>query len=82
MLRTILNRAAERLRAGGLGTRTRVVAGKSPAAAVLDVARGENTDLIALATRGRGTLRRLLLGSVAESIARHSTTPVLIDHAN
>ena len=73
-----LNRVAERLRAEGLCARTRVVSGKSPAVAVLDIARDENIDLIALSTRGRGTLRRLLFGSVAESIAWRSTGPVLV----
>ena len=73
-----LNRVAERLRAEGLCARTRVVSGKSPAVAVLDVARGENIDLIAISARGRGTLRRLLFGSVAESIAWRSTEPVLV----
>ena len=72
-----LDRVAERLRIRGLDIRTHVVSGKSPAAAVLDVARGENVDLIAVATHGRSALRRLLFGSVAETIAWRSTIPVL-----
>ena len=59
-------------------SRARVLPGKSPAAAILDVARGENSDLIAIATRGRGVLRRLLFGSVAESIAQQLTGPLLV----
>jgi starvation-inducible DNA-binding protein len=35
-------------------------------------------DLIALATHGRGGLRRLLVGSVADKVLRGSTTPVLV----
>ena len=76
--RAYLNRVAERLRAEGLCARTRVVSGKSPAVAVLDVARGEDINLITLAMRGHGALRRLIFGSVAESIAWHSTGPVLV----
>jgi universal stress protein A len=34
-------------------------------------------DLIALGTRGRTGLGHLLLGSVAESVVRHATVPVL-----
>ena len=77
-----LNRVAGRLRAGGLHTQTRVLAGTSPAAAILEVARRENIDLIALATRGRGALRRLLWGSVAESIVWRSIAPVLVYHTS
>jgi len=77
MALTYLDRVAERLRTRGLYTQTHVVSGKSPAAAVLDVARGENIDLIAVATHGRSALRRLLLGSVAETIVWRSPVPVL-----
>ena len=82
MAHAYLNRVAGRLRAGGLHTQTRVLAGTSPSAAILEVARRENIDLIALATRGRGALRRLLWGSVAESIVWRSIAPVLVYHTN
>ena len=62
-----LDGVADHLRARGSCVRMCVVSGKSPANAVLDVARYENTDLIALAARGRGALRRLLFGSVAKA---------------
>ena len=35
-------------------------------------------DLIALATQGRGGLKRLLVGSVADKVLRGATTPVLV----
>lgn len=38
----------------------------------------ENFDLIALATHGRSGLNRLVLGSVAESVLRSVTIPVLM----
>src|SRR5262249_57788631 len=41
-------------------------------------AREKNADLIALATHGRGGLARLLMGSVAEEVLRHSPIPVLL----
>lgn len=46
--------------------------------AVVDYARAHGVDLIALSTHGRTGLRHLALGSVAESILRHSPVPVLI----
>lgn len=37
----------------------------------------ENTDLLVLGTRGRGGLKKLVLGSVAEEALRRATCPVL-----
>ena len=47
------------------------------AEAVVACAKKHDAQLIALSTHGRTGLRRLVLGSVAESIVRHSTCPVL-----
>jgi nucleotide-binding universal stress UspA family protein len=40
-------------------------------------AQDTNADLLVIGTHGRGPLGRFLLGSVAESVVRHSTCPVL-----
>lgn len=55
------------------------VAAQSVPEAILHVARP--TDLIALATHGRGGLRRLALGSVADKVIRGAATPVLVCRA-
>ena len=44
---------------------------------VLKYAEEEMCDLIVLSTHGRSGITRLLMGSVAESIVRHSKIPVL-----
>jgi nucleotide-binding universal stress UspA family protein len=44
---------------------------------ILDESEKANTVLIALGTHGRGGFEKLMLGSVAESILRESTCPVL-----
>ena len=49
-----------------------------PATAILDDASTHGVDLIALATHGRGGLKRLLVGSVADKVVRGATTPVLV----
>jgi len=50
-----------------------------PAAyAIVEGAKLYNTDLIVMTTHGRGGLGRLILGSVAESVLRGTTTPVLL----
>ncbi len=55
-------------------TGIRVVIG-DPHACILRAARG--MDLIVMSTAGRSGLPRLLIGSVAEKVVRHSPIPVL-----
>lgn len=56
----------------------RVVEDASPAAGILMEVRRGGVDLVAMATHGRGGLRRLLLGSVAERVVLDSPVPVLV----
>ena len=48
------------------------------AAAILDAARLRKADMIVMSTHGRSGLGRLILGSVAESVLRGTTTPILL----
>jgi nucleotide-binding universal stress UspA family protein len=73
-----LDGLARPLRREGLEVRARVAAGRDAAAVILDEARDQGCDLIALATHGHGGLKRLLLGSVADGVARGAATPVLL----
>jgi nucleotide-binding universal stress UspA family protein len=45
---------------------------------ILEAARDQQADLLVLGTQGRGGVERLLLGSVAEAVARHATLPVML----
>jgi nucleotide-binding universal stress UspA family protein len=47
-----------------------------PADQILEASEG--TDLLAVGSQGRGALGRILLGSVAEEVARRSAIPVLV----
>jgi nucleotide-binding universal stress UspA family protein len=74
-----LRRVADRL--GGQSLRAHpcvVVDGQAAARVILRYARAHEVDLIALATRGRGGLARLLRGSVAERVVRGASVPVLV----
>lgn len=51
--------------------------GDDPATVIVEAAEREGVDLIVIATHGRGGLRRLLLGSVAEAVVRTAACPVL-----
>jgi nucleotide-binding universal stress UspA family protein len=69
--------AAEYLE-GCSNVRAIVTAAAQPAVAILDAATGEEVNLIAIATAGRGGIARLLLGSVADKVIRGSPVPVLV----
>jgi nucleotide-binding universal stress UspA family protein len=56
---------------------TEQLAGHTPST-ILKYADEQQSDHIVLGSRGRGGLSRLLLGSVAEAIARRSPIPVTI----
>ena len=56
---------------------TRVIRSNDVASAVAEFASENDVDLICLSTHGRTGFRHLVLGSVAESIIRHSKVPTL-----
>ena len=49
-----------------------------PSSEILKEAEAEGTSLIVMATHGRTGLSRVLMGSVAENVVRHSPCPVLV----
>lgn len=56
-----------------------VVKAKKPVAEeIIDYAKEEDIHLIVMGTHGRSGVRRLLVGSVAEDVVRHSPCPVLL----
>lgn len=75
---TYLAGVAERLKQQGLSKVETSVWYGPAAAAIVDAARARKADLIVMTTHGRGGLGRLILGSVAESVLRGTTTPILL----
>ncbi len=65
----------------GIGTYVSVVEGESVASEILQAAERLDVDAVALASHGRTGLGRVLLGSVAEEVARRSSRPLLIVRA-
>ena len=49
-----------------------------PVTAIVDAATFRKADLIVMSTHGRSGLGRLVLGSVAESVLRATSTPILL----
>ena len=76
--RTYLEGRAWKLRRAGWRVEYEVVTEWNTAAAVLNCVEARHCDLIAMATRGRGGVQRLFLGSVADKVIRGAATPVLV----
>jgi nucleotide-binding universal stress UspA family protein len=69
---------AQELRARGLPVRSEVVVDDDPAEGILRYAAANDFDLVAMATRSRGGLERLLLGSVADRVLRKAEITLLL----
>lgn len=72
-----VNEASQALRSAGFSVTTRVIESEARTG-ILDIAAEWRADLIVLGSHGRKGLRRFLLGSIAESVARHSQCSVLV----
>ena len=57
---------------------TALVASRPVAESLIDLAQPARVSLVALATHGRGGLRRLVLGSVADKVVRGAQVPILV----
>lgn len=81
---TLLAAAGEVARAAGVAAETRLVETTAPAqqraAALVAEAASWHADLVVLGTRGHSGVERLLLGSMADGVARRSSVPVLLVH--
>ena len=63
---------------GGLTVKTVIEDTVPTAVGILDTAERESADLVVITTHGRGGLRRLVLGSVADKVIRGSHVPVFV----
>ena len=73
-----LDRVAARLQRDGIKDLQTSVWYGPAASAIVEAARLRGADLIVMGTHGRSGLGRLILGSVAESVLRSTTTPILL----
>lgn len=68
---------AVRRRLRGVRVSTEVIEG-TPGEAIVAFARRRRADIVAMCTHGRSGLARLVYGSVADHVLRHSATPLLL----
>ena len=80
--RKLLANAVELARKAGLAAEARLVETATPAqpaaAALVEEAATWPADVVVLGIRGRSGLERLLIGSVADGVARRSRIPVVL----
>jgi nucleotide-binding universal stress UspA family protein len=76
--RRYLEDTKEQLRREGLAVQSRVRTARKVGREILQVANDEECTLIAMATHGSSGLDRAMIGSVADQVVRHATTPVLL----
>jgi nucleotide-binding universal stress UspA family protein len=75
---TLLQEVAARLRAAGFSPIEVSILEGDPRTVILDEAQAWKADLIVLGSHGRTGIRRWLMGSVSDAVARHATCSVEI----
>ncbi len=73
-----LDKAAEKVEKAGIPCETIVRMGGKPHEFILQEARERSIDLIAMGTHGRTGLKRVIMGSVAQSVIGAAPCPVLV----
>ena len=76
--RNLLDVLASDLRARGAHVRTRIVIDVDPAHAILTGVKEADADTISMATHGYRGIKRLVLGSVADTVLHNAPLPVLL----
>ena len=76
---TLLGEAFQELRNTRLDVREKLEEGPE-AESILNIAKKCQADLIVMGTRGHGTLKGLLVGSVSRKVIHHSSCPVMVVH--
>jgi nucleotide-binding universal stress UspA family protein len=75
---SVLEPAAQMLRARNVTVHPEVVVSGNTARAIVDYATHHGVDVIAMTTHGRGALKRLIAGSVSEEVLRMTPTSTLM----
>jgi len=75
----VLDEALQDLRNTRLDVREELQEGPE-AESILNIAKNCQADLIVMGTRGHGTLKGLLVGSVSRKVIHHSSCPVMVVH--
>jgi nucleotide-binding universal stress UspA family protein len=75
--REIASKAEARIKKAGLAVESRMILG-DPRSALVETAKEERADLLAVGSHGRTGLGKILLGSVASHVVSHAPCSVLV----
>jgi len=79
LLDSIVMRAAKKFNLGeNIINIEKIIKKGHPSKVILDLSKSIDVDLIVVGSRGLGSVKEFLLGSVSHSVARHASVPVLI----
>jgi len=76
-IKGFLEQLGQKLKAAGIGGKVKSVGG-NPGEVVVKTAQEEHAGMIILGSRGMGTIRRTLVGSVSDYVMHHAHIPVLV----
>ena len=75
----LADKAKEKAAKGGISIKAEVLNGSNGiAAAIVNYAEDDKSDLIVMGTRGRTRLKKMLLGSVAQGVVTYAPCPVIV----
>ena len=73
----VLDKGEEYFKDENINVVTKVSIG-DPASEIIDMAKGEDIDLIVMCTHGMSAAKRFTIGSVTNKVVHHAATPVLV----
>jgi nucleotide-binding universal stress UspA family protein len=76
--RRLRDEQVEKIEAGGGSVAEAHLAVGRPAEEIVAYAQDQGAGLIVMGSRGRGGIRRALVGSVSDSVVRHAHCPVMV----
>jgi len=69
---------AEKMRANGMTGKIKAIFSGKPGEVIVDLALEEKVCMIVMGTRGQGTIRRTIMGSVSDYVVHHAHCPVVV----
>ena len=77
-MRTAVDAEVTQLKAAGVRASGKTIPGDQIFKTITDTAAKDGADLIVMGTHGRSGLSRMIIGSVADRVVRHSSVPVVL----
>ncbi len=74
----VLGRCKDKAKEYDTQCETIILEGSNPGSLIIDYSENNSFDFIVMGSRGKGTFKNALLGSVTNRVLHHSKTPVLV----